>query len=236
MEPDQLYQHGRQLLQAGDSSDHLIHIHGWLMAASWGFLIPIGVTLAIFRSVRGMRPWWFYLHSVIQTLGFLLSLAGIGVGAQLNIDQQLQRRHRAVGITVTVLAGVQWLTAVFWRPDRGVQLRRWWNVWHHSWGRIAFALAIANIYVGLCITQPGTRYFVGQTVVFGVLFALVVLKNDIEYLMKPWTPATEEDADMKRLLTGGQPTGTTYNAGSSKPANNYSAPAAPTNGNSQTMV
>lgn len=132
----QLYQHGRQLLQAGDSSDHLIHIHGepsmqhcsavdvlqlltasmswhgrlqeaswrsnslprppagWLMAASWGFLIPIGVTLAIFRSVRGMRPWWFYLHSVIQTLGFLLSLAGIGVGAQLNIDQQLQRRHR----------------------------------------------------------------------------------------------------------------------------------------------
>ncbi len=138
---------------------------------------------------------------------------------------------RAVGITVTVLAGMQWLTAVFWRPDRGVQLRRWWNVWHHSWGRIAFALAIANIYVGLCITQPGTRYFVGQTVVFGILFALVscthtfvtsiskgqqlvdavnapgcalqvVLKNDIEYLMKPWTPATEEDADMKRLLTG----------------------------------
>ena len=80
---------------------------------------------------------------------------------------------RAVGITVTVLAGVQWLTSVFWRPDRGVQLRRWWNIWHRSWGRIAFALAIANIYVGLCITQPGTRYFVGQTVVFGVLFALV---------------------------------------------------------------
>ena len=67
---------------------------GWLMAASWGFLIPIGVTLAIFRSLRGMRPWWFYLHSVIQTLGFLLSLAGIGVGAQLNIDEQLQTRHR----------------------------------------------------------------------------------------------------------------------------------------------
>ena len=74
---------------------------------------------------------------------------------------------------MTVLAGMQWLTAVFWRPDRGVQLRRWWNIWHRSWGRIAFALAIANIYVGLCITQPGTRYFVGQTVVFGVLFALV---------------------------------------------------------------
>ena len=64
------------------------------MAASWGFLIAIGVTLAISRSVRGMRPWWFYLHSVIQTLGFLLSLAGIGVGAQLHIDQQIQRRHR----------------------------------------------------------------------------------------------------------------------------------------------
>ena len=67
---------------------------GWLMAASWGFLIPIGVTLAIFRSVCGMRPWWFYLHSVFQTLGFLLSLAGIGVGAQLNINQQIQQRHR----------------------------------------------------------------------------------------------------------------------------------------------
>ena len=30
----------------------------------------------------------------------------------------------------------------------------------------------------------------------------VVLKNDIEYLMKPWAPAVEEDADMRRLLTG----------------------------------
>ena len=80
---------------------------------------------------------------------------------------------RAVGITVTVLAGVQWLTSVFWRPNRDVQLRRWWNIWHRSWGRIALALAIANIYTGLYITQPGTRYYVGQTVVFGVLFALV---------------------------------------------------------------
>ena len=87
---------------------------------------------------------------------------------------------RAVGITVTVLAGMQWLTAVFWRPDRGVQLRRWWNIWHHSWGRIAFALAIANIYIGLCITQPGTRYFVGQTVVFGVLFALVSYTHNLD--------------------------------------------------------
>ena len=30
----------------------------------------------------------------------------------------------------------------------------------------------------------------------------VVLKNDIEYLMRPWTPAAEEDADMKHLLEG----------------------------------
>ena len=99
--------------------------------------------------------------------------SGVGFSCQCKWLMSPAFCCRAVGITVTVLAGMQWLTAVFWRPDRGVQLRRWWNIWHRSWGRIAFALAIANIYVGLCITQPGTRYFVGQTVVFGVLFALV---------------------------------------------------------------
>ena len=77
------------------------------MCLGWGCLIPIGIVIAAFRSVRGFSSWWFYVHATLQTLGFLVALAGITVGAYLEIDQKLQWQHRVIGITVTVLGGVQ---------------------------------------------------------------------------------------------------------------------------------
>lgn len=77
------------------------------MCLAWGFLIPLGVLIAAFRSVSRGSAWWFYLHIALQTLGYLVSLAGVTVGAYLTIDEKLQWQHRIIGITVNVAAGVQ---------------------------------------------------------------------------------------------------------------------------------
>ena len=39
----------------------LVWVHGWLMCLAWGFLIPVGVVIACFRTVRSMGTWWFHL-------------------------------------------------------------------------------------------------------------------------------------------------------------------------------
>ncbi|KAL0018117.1 hypothetical protein WJX77_001441, partial [Trebouxia sp. C0004] len=53
---------GRRLLQEADAAvpepgpdphtEQLTHVHGWLMCLAWGFLIPVGVVIACFRTVR----------------------------------------------------------------------------------------------------------------------------------------------------------------------------------------
>lgn len=78
------------------------------MCLAWGALIPIGVVVAAFRTVRGAGTWWFHLHRVLNILGFLVSLAGLSVGVYLDPGEGgLVWQHKIIGITVNVLAFVQ---------------------------------------------------------------------------------------------------------------------------------
>jgi len=66
------------------------------MCLSWGFLIPLGVVIACFRTVRGMGTWWFHLHRALA------------VGVYLDPGQGgLFWQHKIIGVVVNVLALVQ---------------------------------------------------------------------------------------------------------------------------------
>ena len=105
-----------------------MQVHGWLMCLGWGCLIPIGVVIAAFRTVRGFRSWWFYLHATLQVTGFLVALAGITVGTYLEIDQKLQWQHRVIGITVTVLGGLQVSFCLCWTCQALIQIASIWSL------------------------------------------------------------------------------------------------------------
>lgn len=78
------------------------------MCLAWGALIPIGVVIATFRTVRGASAWWFHLHRILNILGLLVSLAGLSVGVYLDPGEGgLTWKHKIIGITVNVLAVVQ---------------------------------------------------------------------------------------------------------------------------------
>lgn len=86
------------------------------MCLAWGALIPIGVVVAAFRTVRGAGTWWFHLHRLLNIVGFLVSLAGISVGVYLDPGEGgLVWKHKIIGITVNVLAfvQVQWAFTLF---------------------------------------------------------------------------------------------------------------------------
>lgn len=72
----------------------------------WGILIPIGAMVA--RFLRHLDPLWFYMHSSVQSLGFILGVAGVIVGIVL--DDRLDARvgkHKGLGATILALGCLQ---------------------------------------------------------------------------------------------------------------------------------
>lgn len=112
----QLLQHRAQIstfldYNSGESKSkrpygNLRRSHGLVNMLGWGILIPIGVMVA--RYLRQYDPIWFYSHTTIQSLGFLLGFAGIVCGFVL--EDRLTAdvdRHKALGIFILVLACLQ---------------------------------------------------------------------------------------------------------------------------------
>lgn len=80
--------------------------HGVLSLLGWGLFLPCGAILA--RYLRHMEPLWYYLHVVIQFLGFILGIAAIVVGLSLNHRLQAHiTSHKTIGIFVLVFAILQ---------------------------------------------------------------------------------------------------------------------------------
>ena len=94
------------------------------------------------------------------------------------------------------LYGMQVLAGILIKPPHTSNLRRVWNLTHWTLGRSALALGIANIFIGMFLSSLAYKNIIAQAVVLGGLFIIVMLKNDIEYLLVGCTPA-EEEAKLK---------------------------------------
>ncbi|KAF3320109.1 Cytochrome b561 and DOMON domain-containing protein [Carex littledalei] len=142
---------GASTASSSPSSDlyQLKQKHGVLAIFSWGFLLPLGAIIA--RYFRHKDPLWYYLHAVIQLLGYLVGLAAVLAGISLyNKLHSNFRSHKGLGISVLVLGSLQ-VIAFFIRPDKESKLRKYWNWYHHWLGRLALFLAAINIALGLQI-------------------------------------------------------------------------------------
>ena len=87
---------------------------------------------------------------------------------------------------------VQVLAGILIKPPQTSNLRRVWNITQSSKCRAALALGIANIFIGTYLSGVANKHIIAQAVVLGGLFIIVMLKNDIEYLLVGCTPAEEE--------------------------------------------
>jgi len=93
----------------GPVSNGLIQIrksHGIVGVIGWGLILPVGAIIA--RYFRHKDPLWFYLHSVIQFVGFAFGLATVLLGLQLYRSVHVHiPAHRGIGIFVLVLSILQ---------------------------------------------------------------------------------------------------------------------------------
>lgn len=80
--------------------------HGVLGIIGWGLILPVGAIIP--RYFRHKDPLWYYLHSVIQVVGFAIGLTTVLLGRQLyNKINANVPTHRGIGIFVLVLSILQ---------------------------------------------------------------------------------------------------------------------------------
>ncbi|KAL3531017.1 hypothetical protein ACH5RR_010339 [Cinchona calisaya] len=157
------------------NTNSLRKTHGILVMLGWGILMVIGVMVA--RYMRQYDPIWFYSHTAIQSLGFMLGVAGIICGFVLsnrvstNVD-----KHKAIGIIVLILGCLQ-VVAVLVRPGKESKVRKYWNWYHLGVGRSLLILAAVNVFYGIHISNAGTSWNAGYAVVLVILFITALVSE-----------------------------------------------------------
>ncbi|RDY06660.1 Cytochrome b561 and DOMON domain-containing protein, partial [Mucuna pruriens] len=146
--------------------------HGVLNILGWGILIIMGAIVA--RYFKEWDPFWFYFHTTVQSLGFVLGVIGVISGLvldnQLHIDVSL---HKALGIIILVLGCLQ-VMAFLGRPKKESKVRKYWNLYHHNMGRILIILAVANIFYGIQLGREGRGWNIGYGVVLAILLTMAI--------------------------------------------------------------
>ncbi|OVA08760.1 Cytochrome b561 [Macleaya cordata] len=143
--------------------------HGILNMIGWGILLMIGTMVA--RYLRHMDPLWFYLHACIQVVAFILGVSGVIAGLVLEdlLSAQVDR-HKTIGILVLILGCLQ-VMAFLARPNKESKVRKYWNWYHYTVGRLLIVLAIANVFYGIKVGKEKKGWNAG----YGVTLALLVL-------------------------------------------------------------
>ncbi|XVF71212.1 hypothetical protein PTKIN_Ptkin12aG0018000 [Pterospermum kingtungense] len=154
-----------------------ITVHGFLLWASMGFLMPIGI-LAIRMSNReecGRRhKILLYVHAVSQILAVLLATAGAIMSVK-DFNNSFNNHHQRLGVG---LYGIIWLQALtgFLRPWRGSKGRSVWYFAHWLLGTAVSILGVISIYTGLVAFHEKTsRSIKLWTIVFTVEISLIAL-------------------------------------------------------------
>ncbi|KAK1436992.1 hypothetical protein QVD17_02776 [Tagetes erecta] len=152
---------------------NLKRAHGILNMIGWGILIPIGAIVA--RYLKHLDSLWFYMHTGIQSLGFILGLSGVIAGVVLDnrIDANVGR-HKGLGVTILVFGFLQVL-AFLARPSIDAKARKYWNWYHHNIGRLMILFAIVNIFYGIHLAKAGRSWNGGYGFILGLFVTIVVI-------------------------------------------------------------
>nr|XP_043621547.1 cytochrome b561 and DOMON domain-containing protein At3g25290 [Erigeron canadensis] len=161
------------------------NIHGILNAVSWGILFPVGIIIARYlRTFPSADPIWFYLHASCQVSAYAIGVAGWATGLKLGSESKgiTFNTHRNIGIALFCLATVQ-VFALFLRPNKDHKLRFYWNIYHHGIGYAILVLGILNVFKGLDILSPESKWRSAYIIVISTLGAIALLLEIITWIV-----------------------------------------------------
>ncbi|KAI3806056.1 hypothetical protein L1987_21947 [Smallanthus sonchifolius] len=169
-----------------------IVIHAFLLWASMGLLIPIGIlTIRLSnREVQGRRlRIMFFIHAVTQIMSVILVTAGAVLSVK-NFSNTFNNMHRRLGVALYGLVLLQALGGLL-RPSRGGKNRSIWFLAHWLLGTTVSLLGIINVYTGLYAFHkrssrtrsitPWVIFFTAEIVCIGFLY---LFQDKWEYIQK----------------------------------------------------
>ncbi|XP_038709892.1 cytochrome b561 domain-containing protein At2g30890-like [Tripterygium wilfordii] len=152
-----------------------IKVHGFLLWASVGFLMPVGILIIRMsnREECGRRlKILFYVHTISQMLSIFLATAGAVMSIK-NFNNSFNNNHQRIGVA---LYGIIWFQALigFLRPQRGSRRRSVWFSMHWLLGTAISLLGTINIYSGLqAYHQKTSKSIRLWTTIFTIEISLV---------------------------------------------------------------
>ncbi|KAK9279337.1 hypothetical protein L1049_013016 [Liquidambar formosana] len=156
--------------------------HGILGIIGWGLILPLGAIVA--RYFKHKDPLWYYLHTVIQFVGFIIVLANVVLGRELYERIHANKRaHRGIGIFALVL-GILQILAFFLRPNKDAKMRKFWNWYHHWFGRLALFFGALNIVLGIQIGGAGNDWKIGYGFLLGTILVAVIVLEALAYIKR----------------------------------------------------
>ncbi|PWA66702.1 cytochrome b561/ferric reductase transmembrane [Artemisia annua] len=167
-----------------------IVVHGFLLWASMGFLIPVGILairLSNLEEHGRKRKIMFFIHAVTQVVSVILVTAGAVLSIK-NFSNAFDNTHRRLGVALYGLVFLQALSGLL-RPKRGDKRRTIWFFAHWILGSTVSLLGIINVYTGLHaykkITSrsitPWVIFYTAEIVCIGFLY---LFQEKWEYIHK----------------------------------------------------
>ncbi|EFH55543.1 predicted protein [Arabidopsis lyrata subsp. lyrata] len=128
-----------------------IKVHGFMLWASMGVLLPIGIISIRLISIKDQPiitlRRLFFLHVISQMVAVILVTIGAIMSIK-NFNNSFNNHHQQLGIGLYAIVWFQALLG-FLRPPRGGKSRRKWFVGHWILGTLITILGMINIYTGL---------------------------------------------------------------------------------------
>ncbi|XP_041989608.1 cytochrome b561 domain-containing protein At2g30890-like [Salvia splendens] len=162
-----------------------IKLHGFLLWASVGFLMPISILI---KRISNANPSptnlriIFYTHAITQVCAVLVAAAG-GVISIKHFDNAFTNQHQIIGLLFYAAIWFQTMLTIM-RPHRGSRGRKIWYVVHWLVGIAASLVGVINVFTGLQAYHERTLEDVRiWTAIFIVELFLVLL---VYLLQEKW--------------------------------------------------
>ncbi|XP_058200992.1 cytochrome b561 domain-containing protein At2g30890-like isoform X2 [Rhododendron vialii] len=125
-------------------------VHGLLLWASMGLLMPLGILTIRMSNREKCRRWFkllFYMHVILQTVSVLLATAGAVLSIK-SFENSFNNHHQRIGLALYAAILLQAFIG-FRRPHRKSKGRSLWYFAHWVLGTTISLVGIFNIYTGL---------------------------------------------------------------------------------------
>ncbi|KAL1289739.1 hypothetical protein HN51_058130 [Arachis hypogaea] len=159
-----------------------ITVHGFLLWASMGFLMPFGI-LAIRQGNREQNPKRlriiFYLHVILEMLAILVATAGAIMSIK-NFNNLFNNNHQRLGVALYAVIWLQLVLGIF-RPQRGSKRRRVWFLAHWIVGTSVSLLGVLAVYTGLGAYREKTSK---NTKIWNIFFTIQITLIVFLYLFQ----------------------------------------------------